>query len=69
METKKAVETDSDYLRGQSEAARYARVSRRCISDWQARRVIPYLKLGKRCVLFRKSDVDAALERYLVKSL
>ena len=61
--------TDSDYLRGQAEASKYARVSRRCISDWQARRIIPFLKLGRKCVLFRKADLDAALSKYLIASI
>ena len=61
--------TDSDYLRGQSEASKYARVSRRCISDWQARRIIPFLKLGRKCVLFRKTDLDAALSKFQVASI
>ncbi len=60
---------DSDYLRGQAEASKYCRVSRRCISEWQARRIIPFLKLGRKCCLFRKSDLDAALLKYLVPSI
>jgi len=59
----------SDIFRGQDELARHYHVSRRCVSEWQARRIIPYLKVGKRCVLFRKSDVDAALARYEVKAV
>lgn len=61
--------TDSDYLRGQEEAARYARVSRRCISEWQSRRVIPFLKLGRKCVLFRKTDLDAALNKFQIAAV
>lgn len=60
---------ETDYLRGQAEASKYARVSRRCISDWQARRIIPFLKLGRKCVLFRKADLDAALSKYLIASI
>ena len=60
---------DSDYLRGQAQAAKYARVSRRCISEWQARRISPFLKVGKKCVLFRKRDIDAALSRFEVSAI
>ena len=60
---------DSEYLRGQAQCARYAKVSRRCISEWQARRIIPYIKVGKKCVLFRKRDVDAALAKYEVSAI
>ena len=60
---------DSDYLRGQAQAAAYARVSRRCISEWQARRIIPFIKVGRKCVLFRKGDLDAALRRFEVPAI
>ena len=60
---------DSDFLRGQAEAAKYARVSRRCVSDWQARRIIPFIKVGRKCVLFRKSDLTAALRRFEVPAI
>ena len=59
----------SDYLRGQKEAAAYARVSTRCISDWQARRIIPFLKPARKLVLFRKSDIDAALSKYEIAAV
>ena len=60
---------DSEYLRGQTQCAKYARVSRRCISEWQARRIIPFIKVGKKCVLFRKRDIDAALSKYEVSAI
>ncbi len=70
---KKKIEQKSaggtDYLRGQKEAATYARVSRRCISEWQVRRIIPYIKVGRKCVLFRKRDIDAALDRHLIHAV
>ena len=59
----------SEYLRGQAEAARYAHVSPRTISDWQRRRIIPHLKPARKVVLFRKSDIDAALGRFEVKAV
>lgn len=55
---------ESPYLRGQREAAKYAGVSVRCISTWQARRIIPFLKPAAKVVLFRKADIDRALTRY-----
>ena len=71
MEKKKQTSTgaDSEYLRGQAQCAKYARVSRRCISEWQARRIIPFIKVGKKCVLFRKRDIDAALAKYEVSAI
>lgn len=59
----------SDYLRGQREAAQYARVSTRTISDWQARRIIPFMKPARKLVLFRKSDIDAALAKFMVAAV
>ena len=61
--------TDSDYLRGQKACASYARIAHRTVSDWQARRIIPYIKIGKKCVLFRKSDIDAALSKFTVPAI
>ena len=59
--------TESPYLRGQREAAKYAQVSKRTISEWQARGIIPYLKPARKVCLFRKADIDRALTRYEVK--
>lgn len=67
--TKNEIPNDSDYLRGQGQASRYAKVSRRTISDWQTKRVIPFLKVSRKCVLFRKRDIDAALSRFEVKAV
>lgn len=68
-EKKSQTPLESDYLRGQKEAAAYARVSTRCISDWQARRIIPFLKPARKLVLFRKSDIDAALSKFEVAAI
>ncbi len=56
--------TESPYLRGQEAAAKYAQVSKRCISEWQARGIIPFLKPARKVCLFRKADIDRALTRY-----
>ena len=61
-------ETESPYLRGQGAAAKYAQVSKRTISEWQARGIIPYLKPARKVCLFRKADIDAALGRYEVRA-
>ena len=68
---KKKIESsapESPYLRGQARAAKYAGVSTRCISEWQARGLIPFLKPSRKVVLFRRADIDAALGRYEVKA-
>ena len=66
---KNQISPATDYLRGQKEAAAYARVSTRTISDWQARHVIPFLKPARKLVLFRKSDIDAALNKFEVAAI
>ena len=60
---------ESDYLRGQAQAARYARVSPRCISEWQARRLLAYHKIGRKIVVFRKADIDAVLAQHRVPAI
>jgi excisionase family DNA binding protein len=64
--TAKQTSIESDYIRGQQEAARYCRVSPRTISLWQTRGLIPFLKPSRKIVLFRKRDLDAALDRFEV---
>jgi len=61
-------EETSDYLRPAG-AMKYARISRRTLSDWQARRIVPFLKVSRKCVLFRKSDIDKALSRFEVQAV
>ena len=51
------------YLR-RSAAARYLGVSVRTLGTLQARRIIPFSKLGARTCLFKLSDLDAAVVRY-----
>jgi excisionase family DNA binding protein len=54
------------YLRP-SGAAKYLDVSQRCIRDWQRDSILPFYKLGKRCVLFKVSDLDAAIAKFKTK--
>lgn len=56
------------YLR-RREAARYLGISIYTLRDLQRRRMIPFIKLGSRLVLFRKQDLDKALDRYRVASI
>lgn len=60
--------TQSPYLR-RREAARYLGVSPRTISDWQAQRRIPHIKVGRRCVLFRVVDLDKAMAKLTVDAI
>lgn len=40
-------------------------VSRRTLSNWQARRLIKFYRVG-RTVLFKRTDIEAALEKFAV---
>ncbi len=51
------------------EAAKYCGVSRRTISEWQARRVIPFIRMGRKCVLFKRADLDKALGKFEVRAV
>jgi DNA-binding transcriptional MerR regulator len=59
---------NSDYVRGQAEAGKYCRVSPRTISQWQSQGLVPFIKPSRKIVLFRKRDLDAALDRFEVAS-
>ena len=64
-----ATATDSDYLRGQAQAAKYAKVSPRTISDWQRRKIIPVIKVGRKVALFLRSQIDAALAKFQIAAI
>ena len=59
---------DVGYLR-RAEAARYLGISLRTLSDWQRRRIVPVVKVGKRCVLFNRTDLDRALGRLTIHAV
>jgi excisionase family DNA binding protein len=68
----KATQTKTEivpaYLRT-SEAARYLSVSARTIRDWQSRRMIPFMRMGRKVILFKRSDLDRALDRFRVDAI
>lgn len=43
-------------------------VSRRTISNWQARRLIRFYRVG-RTVLFKRADIETCLEKYAVAAI
>ncbi|MBU4200748.1 MAG: helix-turn-helix domain-containing protein [Verrucomicrobia bacterium] len=61
-------ENQKQYLRRPG-AAEYLDVSERTISDWQKRRIIPFFKVGRKCVLFSRGDLDRAIAKFTVKSI
>ena len=58
----------TDPLLTEKDACAYLRVSKRNLYCWRMAGLIPYFKIG-RAVRFRKSDLDAALERMRVTSV
>jgi len=55
-----------DPLLTEKDACAYLRVSKRNLYCWRMAGLVPYFKIG-RAVRFRKSEVDAALERMRMK--
>ena len=51
------------------EASRYLGVSPRTLRDWKKRRLVAFSKLGRRCVIFNRNDLDAAVKRFRVAAV
>mgnify|MGYP003337652961 CR=1 FL=1 len=41
-------------------------ISLRTVGNWQQRRLIPFYRVSERCVMFKLTDLEAALERFRV---
>ncbi len=61
-------EVKPGYLRREDTAA-YLGVSTRTVSDWQKKRIIPYVQAGRKCVLFPVAGLDAAMARFTVNAI
>ena len=59
--------TNGLYLR-REQLVKILPVSLRTISYWQARKVLPFYRVG-RAVLFKRADVEAALERFRISAV
>jgi excisionase family DNA binding protein len=59
-------ETNSAYLR-KSQAAEYLNVCERSLTNLMRRRMIPFYRLSRGMCLFRRTDLDTALEAFRVK--
>ncbi len=60
-------QTNRDYLRPAHVVEEYP-MSRRTLSNLMRRKVLPYHKVG-RLVLFRRTDIEAALDRFRVRAV
>jgi len=64
-------DTPSDstgYLR-RPDAAKYLGISQRTLSEWQRKRVIPFVKVGARCCLFKRDELDRAMIRFTIEAV
>ena len=59
--------TRPGYLR-REDVAKFCGVSLRTVADWQASRLVPFVKVSHRCVLFKVSELQKALDRLTVKA-
>ena len=58
----------SPYLRV-PEAQRYLHISRRTLLRWVKGHKIPTIKATRRLLLFKRQDLDAALERLTIEAI
>jgi excisionase family DNA binding protein len=62
------IKSADDWMRKDETASHY-QVSERTITNWQRQGKIPFYRLGRKLVLFKRSEIDAALARFRVKSV
>jgi DNA-binding transcriptional MerR regulator len=51
------------------DAAKHCGVSIRTLADWQAARIVPYIRISHRVVLFKISELEKALDRFTIKAI
>jgi excisionase family DNA binding protein len=61
-------EVKPGYLR-REDAAVFLGVSTRTVSDWQRKRIIPFVQAGRKCILFPVAGLDAAMQRFTVNAI
>ena len=58
----------AEYMRRDA-AAKYLGISPRTLSDWQRRRLIPFIKPARKCTLFKRDELDRAMARLTVQAI
>ena len=53
------------YLRA-PEAAQYLNISLRTLRGWERRGIVRVIKPTRRCNLYRRTDLDAAMDRFAI---
>ena len=56
------------YLR-RKEALRLYGLSNKLLASWQKKRLVPYVKVGRRTTLFKTADIEDFLKKHTVKTL
>lgn len=56
------------YIR-RKEAAKYLGISLRTLTDWQQKRIIPFVNISHRVTLFRIADLDHAMSRFTINAV
>ena len=58
----------AEYMRRDA-AAKYLGISPRTLSDWQRRRLIPFIKPARKCTIFKRTALDLAMARLTVQAI
>ena len=58
----------NEYMR-RDEAAKYLGISPRTLSDWQKKRLVPFIKPARKCTIFKREALDRAMARLTVQSV
>ena len=59
--------SSSHYLRRSNVLITYD-VTNRLLASWQARRLIPFVKVGRKTTLFKVEDIENFLNKHTVKT-
>ena len=55
------------YIRRTDVLDRYG-LTNRLLSSWQSRRLIPFIKVGRKTTLFKTADIEKFLAKHTVKA-
>ena len=67
-ETNDMLTTQPAFLRAEA-ASQYLGISKRCLNDWKKQGIVSYSKMGRKCVLFKREDLDKAVGRFTVQAV
>ncbi|EEF63372.1 helix-turn-helix transcriptional regulator [Pedosphaera parvula] len=56
-------QTNNEPMLTKTQTAEFLQVTVRCVEVWMSNGILPYFKLGKRSVRFKKSDIEQHLNK------